>query len=227
MTVVVPKALQSCVVPEAHCFLPCVAIRVPNHPIAQRIISEVGPLAAPSANLSGALSPTTAEHVVYAFNKSIPVLDGGACTVGVESTILDLRQFPFRVIRSGFWSLERLKKIFPHHEFCETSTLEITTPGSSLHHYAPNKPLVINVSPPFSSDMGIVAFGPCLEAISEDRLVQLSWDKNLEEAARNLFSALHYLDRSKVCARIGVVPIPNYGIGRAIIDRLTRAAYVP
>lgn len=225
LTVLVPKALRSCVVPQAHCFLPCLAMRVPQHPIAQELISKVGPLAAPSANPSGLLSPTTADHVRALFQDTVPVVDGGPCMIGLESTILDLRQSPFRILRPGFWTLERLSTQFPAYNFIQSDHCEITTPGSSLQHYAPKKPLSLDVTFPAAPSMGVIGFGPCPKAAKEGYFVQLSWDENLEEAARNVFAALHYLDQASECTHIGVVPMPHQGIGRAIRDRLIRAAH--
>ena len=225
LTVLVPKGLASCVVPQAHCFLPCLAVRVPQHPIAQALIAQVGPLAAPSANPSGHLSPTSAEHVTALFNGAVPVVDGGPCTIGLESTILDLRQSPFRILRPGFWTVEQLSDAFPAYDFLDSSASDVTTPGSSLQHYAPKKPLVLDITFPVDSSMGVVGFGECPQELRKENFVQLSWGQDLEEAARNIFSALHTLDRASDCTHIGVVPLPRSGIGRAIRDRLTRAAH--
>jgi L-threonylcarbamoyladenylate synthase len=225
LTVLVPKALRSCVVPQAHCFLPCLAMRVPQHPIAQTLISKVGPLAAPSANPSGLLSPTTTAHVRALFQGTVPVVEGGACMIGLESTILDLRESPFRILRPGFWTLERLSSQFPAYDFIESDHADITTPGSSLQHYAPNKPLHLDVVLPIADSMGVIGFGPFPESVREGYFVQLSWEQDLEEAARNVFAALHYLDQALECTHIGVVPIPHHGMGRAIRDRLVRAAH--
>lgn len=225
LTVLVPKSVRSCVVPQAHCFLPCLAMRAPNHLMAQDLISKVGPLAAPSANPSGLLSPTTADHVRALFQGSVPVVDGGPCIIGLESTILDLRQSPFCILRPGFWTLERLSAKFPAYDFIESDQCKGTTPGSFLQHYAPKKPLHLDVVFPISRSMGIVGFGPWPEAEGSRSFVQLSWGQDLEEAARNLFAALHYLDETSKCTHIGVVAIPQRGIGRAIRDRLMRAAH--
>ncbi|ETZ04558.1 L-threonylcarbamoyladenylate synthase [Holospora undulata] len=224
LTVVVDKSPDSRVVSLAHCGLASFAIRVPNHPVMHYILNQVGPLAAPSANPSGGVSPTTAEHVHQAFSGTVPVLDAGPCVIGVESTIIDLRFYPFSILRPGYWTLEKLLKEFPDISFQEAQSSDIITPGTSFQHYSPKKPLFLNVSPPFDLEMGIIGFGPLQGDLPTQPFVQLSVKKNIEEAARNIFSALHYLDRSEKCLSIGIVPIPSYGIGAAINDRLTRAA---
>ncbi|PPE03694.1 L-threonylcarbamoyladenylate synthase [Holospora curviuscula] len=224
LTVIVPKSSNSKVVSQAHCGLPSIALRVPHHPVMHTLLVQVGPLAAPSANPSGNLSPTTAEHVHLGFSGKIPVLDAGPCTIGVESTIIDLRQVPFSIVRPGYWTLERLEARFPKITFQEASSLDITTPGSLLKHYAPKKSLFLNITPPFEATMGIIGFGPGYQNIPKRQFVQLSETQNMEEVARNIFSALHYLDHRSPCASIGVVPIPEYGIGKAVNDRLAKAA---
>lgn len=226
LTVLVPKSSTSKVTARAHCNLPCLAMRVPCHPVAQDILRQAGPLAAPSANPSGRLSPTCADHVKKGFQDQVPVVEGGACEVGLESTILDMRQLPFRILRPGFFTLEFLQKKFPDIPF-EEGGAEVETPGASLAHYAPHKPLSLNVQPPFPKDMGILGFGALSMPWPETQFVQLSWKQDILEAARNLFAGLHYLDASPHCQRIGVVSLPAYSVGKAIQDRLGKAASPP
>ena len=225
LTVIVVKSPNSTVVPQAHCGLPSIALRVPHHPVMRRLLLKVGPLAAPSANPSGSLSPTTAEHVYRGFSGKVPVINAGPCSIGLESTIIDLRQLPFRIVRSGYWTLARLMERFPQITFQETFSLDITTPGSLLQHYAPKKPLFLNITPPFEAKMGIIGFGSSYKDVPSQQFVQLSASQDIEEAARNIFSALHYLDDSSSCSSIGVVPLPVQGIGKAIQDRLEKAAF--
>ncbi|ETZ06713.1 threonylcarbamoyl-AMP synthase [Holospora obtusa F1] len=224
LTVIVQKSLHSKIVSKAHCNLSSVAIRVPNHPVMHDVLQKVGGIAAPSANLSGNLSPTTAEHVNRAFLGKIPVLDAGACSIGLESTIIDLRQHPFVIVRPGYWTLEKLSERFPNIIFEENNSVDIITPGSSFQHYAPKKRLFLNVLAPFPSEMGVIGFGKIHINENSKCFVQLSEEANLEEAARRIFSALHELDLSSQCSCIGVTPIPGFGIGKAINDRLMRAA---
>jgi L-threonylcarbamoyladenylate synthase len=239
LTMLLEKKEISRVVPQAHCFLPCLAVRIPSHPVARALLRQTGPLAAPSANLSGYLSPTQSAHVIEAFEGRVPVLEGGPCHVGLESTILDARRPPFRILRRGCLTLESLQRQFPHigfeegacsvralpseiHETGSHDTEFHETPGSSLAHYAPRKPLRANAMH-VDTDEGLIGFGPPFA--QPKAFSQLSWSGDLEEAARNFFSALHTLDASPHCQRIAVMPLPSQGIGKALHDRLLRACY--
>ena len=211
------------------------AVRVPSHPMMQEILQALpGPLAAPSANLSGRLSPTTAEHVAKDLN--VPILDGGPCTYGLESTILDGRSWPVNILRPGALSVEDISTLLlefqengQHHKALPgqanliTSThvsgIDVLCPGQLTAHYAPKKPLRLNATTVESGE-GLLAFGPPLSGARV--CVQLSLEGNLIQAASHLFSALHQLDQSD-CASIAVMPIPTTGVGCAIADRLLRA----
>lgn len=192
-----------------------VAVRRPNHHIALELLNSLAfPLAAPSANRSNNLSPTSAEHVFSSLSIDVPLLDGGECSVGLESTIADLTQDKIVILRKGAVTEADLKA------FGEVTTANgnaaIRAPGMLKRHYAPNLPLKMNVNEK-EPGMAILGFGNC-----NDSDLNLSPNANLEEAAANLFKYLHNLDCAKFSS-IGVSPIPNHGIGEAINDRLQRA----
>jgi L-threonylcarbamoyladenylate synthase len=195
--------------------LSTVAVRRPNHELALRVIECLDfPVAAPSANRSNSLSPTSAEHVLHNLGNNVPVLDGGNCTVGLESTIVDLTQDKIIILRLGAVTAEYLAE-FGNVEMANHSAA-IKAPGMLKRHYAPERPLKMNVEEK-KSDMALLGFGICPEAE-----LNLSESANLIEAAANLFNYLHKIDCPPFTS-IGVSPIPNTCIGEAINDRLKRA----
>jgi len=193
--------------------LPTLAIRIPAHPLAQELLRLADrPIAAPSANPSGAISPTTADHVANGLNGKIAaILDGGACEVGLESTILGFDPEP-TLLRPGGLPQEAL-------EAALRSPLRIaqpqtpTAPGQLASHYAPDASVRLNIT---QTDGTLLGFGPM------ECTLNLSPSGDLTEAATNLFAYLRQLDEST--DRIDVAPIPETGLGRAINDRLRRAA---
>jgi L-threonylcarbamoyladenylate synthase len=231
LTIVLHQSASCRVSKLASAHLPSIAVRVPSHPILRLLLAQCAqPLAAPSANLSGRLSPTTAQHVKNFLD--IPVLDGGPCAHGLESTIVDCRGYP-QILRPGIISHHDIENALGAlvsgslPKWNSLSHLSPTdqpcAPGLLAHHYAPFKPLRLNAVHT-DPDEGLLAFGPIMKSSSS--MMQLSWEKNLQEAAQNLFAGLHELDRS-TCARIAVMPIPHEGIGIAINERLSRAALAP
>ncbi len=195
--------------------LSTVAVRRPNHPIALDILNNLSfPLAAPSANRSNNLSTTTAFHVLESLGKDVPVVDGGDCAVGLESTILDVTQDQMTLLRLGAVTEQDLAS------FGKVSHANvggaIKAPGMLKRHYSPKRPLKINVLEK-EPGMALLGFGNC-----NDANLNLSASGNLNEAAANLFSYLHELDREPFTS-IGVSFIPDTGIGQAINDRLKRA----
>lgn len=201
---------------------PTAALRVPAHPAARELLEAVGrPIAAPSANAAGRISPTTAAHVVAGLGDAVDlVIDGGACPVGVESTVVDLASKPPRLLRpGGLPRLELEAVIGPLAAGEETATPR--APGMLSSHYAPSLPLrldVLDVAP----DEALLAFGP--DPPAGARITRnLSPAGDLVEAAARLFALLHELDRSEASA-IAVMPVPRTGLGEAIRDRLGRAA---
>ncbi|MEQ1790555.1 MAG: L-threonylcarbamoyladenylate synthase [Rickettsiales bacterium] len=199
--------------------LDCVAIRIPAHPIALALLKKSAlPLAAPSANISGRISPTLALHVSEELGDKVAmVLDGGACSVGIESTILNLSDEVASILRHGKITREDLEKYIKIGEY--NSEL-IKSAGMLKSHYAPNAKVRLNAIDVADGEI-LLAFGkPILDV---ELYENLSVNENLEEAAANLFRMLRCLD-AKNPKVIAVMPIPEVGLGVAINDRLHRAA---
>jgi L-threonylcarbamoyladenylate synthase len=222
LTLVVPRAEASPVSLLASAGLDTVALRCPSHPEAQALLSVFGRgIAAPSANRSGRLSPTEAWHVAeeYADAALTPdvLLEGAACTVGLESTILDVTGDEAILLRPGSLTLEMLQHVVAVRE---AQGGAIRAPGMLLSHYAPRATLRLNALD-VQPEEALLAFGPTPPsgAIYQRNL---SASGDLVEAAARLFADLRALD--KVAHTIAVMPIPEEGIGRAINDRLRRAA---
>ncbi|MCC1481205.1 L-threonylcarbamoyladenylate synthase [Roseibaca sp. Y0-43] len=198
--------------------LPTVALRVPAHPLARALLAEFGgPVAAPSANPSGRISPTTAAHVMAGLAGRIAaVLDGGPCPVGVESTILGFEGEEAVLLREGGISAEQIAGILGPPPSARSDT-KIAAPGQMLSHYAPAARVRLNVTEPKDDEIWI-GFGPdCAGAA-----LSLSPTGDLEEAASALFAMLHHADATG--QPIAIAPVPEHGIGAAINDRLRRAA---
>ena len=200
--------------------LDTVALRMPDHPVALALLRAAGrPLAAPSANPSGRLSPTTADQVRRFFAGAVPVLDGGPCKAGVESTILAIDGERLIQLRAGALAREEIEKTFGRPvELAEKGTA-IAAPGMLLSHYAPNAHMRLDTLP--QPGEAYLAFGEAPDFSGETR--NLSPGGDLHEAARNLFSMLHELDATGA-RTIAVAQIPHRGLGEAINDRLQRAA---
>ena len=197
--------------------LPSVALRVPAHPVAQALLRSFGgPLAAPSANPSGRISPTRASHVLDGLSGRIAaIIDGGACAVGVESTILGLGREP-ALLRPGGIPIEALQVMFDHPLPMGGDASHPNAPGQLASHYAPTAKVRLNVVAPEADEI-YLGFGPSP--------FTLSANADLREAAANLFHALREADRRAMPDRcIAIAPVPEIGIGRAINDRLRRSA---
>lgn len=204
-----------------------VGIRCPDHPLTQSLLKSIEfPLAAPSANPFGFVSPTTAAHVTEQLGSRIKyVLDGGPCTVGVESTIVGFDQGKTIVHRLGGVSVERLEEIVGPVEVQTNSSSNPTAPGQLKSHYSPAKKLFIAdldkaVTMIDMEKVGILSFEKNYGGLHQ---VVLSPGGNLNEAARNLFGALRELDKKPVDLIMAEL-LPEDGLGRAINDRLRRAA---
>lgn len=211
--------------------LETIAIRVPAHTVAQNLLRAFGgALAAPSANLSGQLSPTQANHVADAFRGADQpriILAGGRAEVGLESTIVDCTEATPKILRPGSITLEQLRGVDPETAPYIPQTLSAadtpTAPGQLAKHYAPRTRLRLNVAEIYDGE-ALLAFGPePLWTRRAVRLLNLSPSGDLTEAAQHLFSHLHQLDAQNARA-IAVMPIPSGGLGDAINDRLKRAA---
>jgi L-threonylcarbamoyladenylate synthase len=223
LTLVLPRRSGSGLSLLASAGLDTVALRAPAHPVARQLLRAAGkPIAAPSANRSGRISPTTAAHVAAEFGAGLGlILDGGACPVGLESTILDLTGRDPVLLRPGGISLEELTAVFGEIGAPSAGETAPRAPGSLPSHYAPSLPLRLNALEARPGE-ALLALGP--EAPSGFAEVRwLSRTGDLVEAAANLFALLHLLDRPDFTA-IAVTPIPERGLGRAINDRLRRAA---
>ena len=202
--------------------LPTVALRCPAHPVMRALLQRLDfPLAAPSANLSGFISPTTAEHVLASLDGRIAmVLDGGPTEAGVESTILAIgRNGSWRELRPGPVDLDALHRHYwdtPYERHPEAAGTRIEAPGQLASHYAPGKPVRLGALDA-EADEFLIGFG----AVKGD--CTLSAGGVLSEAASRLYAALHEAARAPQ-PRIAVAPVPEVGVGRAINDRLRRAA---
>lgn len=221
LTLVLPLRPDTGLSPLVTAELETVALRIPAHPVAQALIRAfAGPLAAPSANPSGKVSPTRAAHVAQGLSGRIAaIVDGGACAVGVESTILGL-DGPATLLRPGGIAVEEIEALIGPVALHQKGD-KLTAPGQLASHYAPAAPLRLNASPePGEVHIG---FGP--DARPGPTTLNLSPTGSLTEAAANLFHMLREADRlAGPHGRISAAPIPNHGLGRAINDRLARAA---
>ena len=245
LTIVVPRT-KDCQVCDLACAgLETIALRAPMHKVAQEIIAAFGgPIAAPSANISGNISPTSASHVLGELGEKVEfIIDGGNCEIGLESTVVAVLDGQITLLRHGVISIADLERasdakvlIADLHD--ETAP---KSPGMMLRHYAPKAKIILNATHAEEGEI-FIAFGdahypptPAEEGdqtkfggggkIANNRfsIIQLSQSANLTEAAANLYSAMREAD-SKNPKAIRVAPIPNTGIGAAINDRLNRAA---
>ena len=221
LTLVLPRRQESGISLLCSAGLDSLAVRVPGHALARQLLQVVGrPLAAPSANRSGKVSPTAADHARQELGESVAmVLDGGPCPVGLESSVLDLTGERPRLLRAGGLARDTLETV--------TGSLQLSvdeaapmSPGQLASHYAPRPRLRLNATE-VAADEALLAFG---QALPGAKLVQnLSPGGDLVEAAARLFAALRRLDRPEI-KTIAVMPIPEIGLGEAINDRLRRAA---
>lgn len=209
LTLVVPLRADAGIASLVTAGLSTIALRVPAHPAMQALLRRTGrPLAAPSANASGRISPTRAEHVLKSLDGRIPlIVDAGPTERGLESTIVAATDGQIRLLRRG--PIEVAGAI-------EAEIAEIEAPGQLASHYAPSKPLRLNATDA-ADDEFMIGFG------TTDGDVNLSADADPVEAAARLFELLHLADASAK-PRIAVAPIPDEGLGAAINDRLRRAA---
>jgi L-threonylcarbamoyladenylate synthase len=226
LTLVLPRAEASPIALLATAGLDTVAIRAPSHPIAQALIRAAArPLAAPSANRSGAVSPTTAQHVAESLRERVPIiLDGGPCLVGLESTVLDLTTARPTLLRPGGATREAIEMVIGALDVSEalpSGESALKSPGQLTSHYAPARPVRLGAES-IAADEGLLAFGADVPR-GAMLTFNLSPSGDLGEAAANLFSMMRALDRPGI-DRIAVMPIPETGLGLAINDRLRRAA---
>ncbi|WP_370211373.1 L-threonylcarbamoyladenylate synthase [Roseovarius sp.] len=217
LTLVLPLREDAGLSPLVTADLPTLAIRLPAHPVAQRLLSEfAGPVAAPSANPSGRISPTTADHVLAGLGGRIAaVLDGGACDVGLESTILGLGRSP-TLLRPGGLPTGPIEAALGMALVHHSTGDPLVAPGQMASHYAPGASVRLNARAAEPGEL-FLGFGPM------ECDLNLSAAGDLTEAAANLFGHLHALD-ARAPEGIAVAPVPDTGLGLAINDRLRRAA---
>ncbi|HLB96467.1 MAG TPA: L-threonylcarbamoyladenylate synthase [Acetobacteraceae bacterium] len=231
LSLVLPRRADCPVALLAGAGLDTLAVRVPAHASALALLRAVGrPVAAPSANRSGQISPTTARHVLDGLAGRIAaVLDSGPCPIGVESTVLDLCGARPFLLRPGGVTVEEIEALvgpvgrgIPHAVAEAARTLR--SPGLLVSHYAPDAPVRLDADA-VRADEALLAFGSKLQGAGA--VFQLSASRDLTEAAANLFIGLRALDAEAARLRlsgIAVMPVPEHGLGLAINDRLRRAA---
>lgn len=226
LTIVVPKRD---IVPDiVTAGLPNVALRVPSHPIALELLRLAAtPIAAPSANRFGSVSPTTAEHVSQEMGERVDmIVDGGPCTTGVESTVISFADEQPTILRFGGLAVEEIESILGPIRRFETSSTRPVAPGMLERHYAPRTPLLLvdRVTPPATGRRtGLLVLGEFDHAEQFGAVEVLSRSEDLREAAANLFAAIRRLDAAGL-EQIMAVRVPDEGLGRAINDRLRRAS---
>ncbi|WP_419902239.1 L-threonylcarbamoyladenylate synthase [Kiloniella sp.] len=241
MTLVLPRKQDCDIADLCSAGLNSLAVRVPGHPIAHELLKRSKlPLAAPSANASGKISPTTAEHVVNSLGNRVScILEGSACSVGLESTVIDLTGDTPILLRPGSLTKAEIEAVIGPIELGQSlmeskaekeppPASELKSPGLLKSHYAPSLPLRLNATS-VRSDEALLAFGSS-PLVGAAITRNLSTSADLKEAAANLFAALHDLDaqgeitEGKQLKGIAAMPIPTEGLGLAINDRLKRAA---
>lgn len=212
--------------------LDTVAVRVPSHPLTNELLSELDfPLAAPSANPFGYISPTKASHVNDQLGDKIAyILDGGDCEVGLESTIVGLEEGEVTVYRLGGLDLNAIREVVGEVKVMTHSSSNPKSPGMLKSHYSPVKPFILgkleDLVSEYSSNgipFAVLSFNKIFPSIDPSKQIQLSVEGDLNEAAKNLFAAMRTLDTVDVSVILSE-HLPEEGLGRAINDRLRRAA---
>ena len=224
LSVVLPK--RSCVPGIVTAGLPDVAVRCPVHPIAHALIGTAGvPIAAPSANRFCAVSPTTAEHVAEQFGDRLSViLDGGRCEVGVESSVVSFEDDEAVLLRPGGVPPEEIRRVAGSLGVAVSNNERPSSPGQLARHYAPTTPLEVTDEPPRPGQrVGLLTLGTPANAGEFLAVEVLSETECLREAAANLFAAIRRLDALNL-DYIAARPVPESGLGHAIMDRLRRAS---
>ncbi|OYY16914.1 MAG: threonylcarbamoyl-AMP synthase [Sphingomonadales bacterium 35-56-22] len=217
LTLVLPLRADADITGAVTAGLPTIALRCPAHPVMQAMLKKTGlNIAAPSANKSGGISPTRAEHVLAGLGGAVPmILDGGPCSAGLESTIVAVREHGWQILRPGPVTAANIEQVLGIGPLTASGD-NIEAPGQLASHYAPSKAVRLNAIQPEPGEWHI-GFG-AMEGNDN-----LSASGDLAQAAANLFDALHRADASAALS-ISVAPIPHEGIGVAINDRLQRAS---
>ena len=199
-----------------------VGCRIPNHPIAIKLLESVSfPIAAPSANIATKISSTQSNHLSNELKNNTYILEGGSSTLGLESTVIKTNKDEIKILRLGIITIEDIKDKFANCKITIENFDSKLSPGSQVKHYSPNLPIRLNVLK-VEKNESLLNFGHnnLKSLICE---YNLSPNANLKEASKNFFNYLHLIDKSK-CAGIAVAPIPNHGLGKTINDRLIRAS---
>ena len=201
-----------------------VAIRMPNHPMTLKLLQSLPfPLAAPSANPFGYVSPTEAAHVESHLGHVVPmILDGGPCGVGVESTIVDVGSFPVRILRLGGITVEQIEECLNEKVEIQISSSKPSAPGMLESHYAPRKPMFWHGDASLVNNDARTGYLSFEGSLRGDIVFELSSKGDLTEAAARLFQGMRWLDEQDI-DRIEVKRLPEQGLGRAMNDRLNRA----
>lgn len=219
-TIVVPRLAGSEICDLTCAGLETIALRCPKHAVAQKIIKGFGaPIAAPSANISGQVSPTSAQHVKSEFGDNLPIIiDGGECQIGLESTVVAVFENEVTLLRYGAITIEEIENVIGGRVQIANLNDEKSpkSPGMLLKHYSPNAPLFLDCDKANEGEI-LIGFGDMLCDLN------LSKTSNLQEAAANLYRMIRQADAQKPRA-IKIAQIQNTGIGAAINDRLSRAA---
>lgn len=219
LTLVLDKKTDCSIAENVCAGLDSIAVRIPGHPVALALLEMFdGPICAPSANISGMISPTSANHVRSNFGPSIKcILEGGTCQIGLESTIVDMRSMPPVILRPGAIGQRQIEDVIHFPVKVKACSGAPIAPGQLRRHYAPDIPLYKEVKKPHAGQayLGFGNCGPCH--------INLSVTGDLMEAAANLFASLNHLQRGNYTS-IAVAPIPNVDIGIAINDKLRRAS---
>lgn len=239
LTIILPKA--ECIPIEVSAGLDTVGIRFPNHKVAQNLIKAAGvPLAAPSANLSGRPSTTTAQHVMEDLNGKIPaVLEGGACTVGVESTVISLAGDKPRLLRPGGISLEQLMEVIGEVEVDRAikekigDDVRVSAPGMKYRHYAPKAPVTVvcgdanktaeYIKQNANKTEGILCFKEYMNMFSDYKCFEMGFKDDVSSQAKRIFDALRAFDETDVTEIWTQCP-SDEGLGLAVANRLKKAA---
>ncbi|MDP5157759.1 MAG: L-threonylcarbamoyladenylate synthase [Flaviramulus sp.] len=209
-----------------------VAVRVPNHTVTLKLLESLNfPLAAPSANPFGSISPTTAKHVEGYFKDNIKmILEGGSCKNGIESTIIGFENETPIVYRLGSISIEAIEAVVGKISIKNKKEIQPDAPGMLARHYAPSTKTILteNINKAIKTysgkKIGLILFNTSIENDSIKHIIALSKNSDLSEAASNLYNALHELDDQNLDIIIAE-KLPDYGLGKSINDRLKRATF--
>jgi len=207
-----------------------VAVRMPSHPVAKELIRLANtPIAAPSANRFGQLSPTRPEHVIKQLDDIEYLLVGDSEMVGVESTVVSIQDGHCTLLRPGAISLADIQKVVPcSHYMADRSEKKLHAPGLLKSHYSPTKPLYVlekDIISTLPANSGLILHGERNSPANCSRVIHTSQDQNYTEVAANLFTALHHMEDDPFVTQIFIEPVEETGLGLAIMDRINKAAY--